>query len=138
MTSQPPPYPGGNDFGAMPPYAGGGEQFPGSQGPPKTSGLAIAALVLGVVAIPGAVFTVGLLGILAIIFGIIGIRQGRRPGRSGRGLAIGGLACGAVGLILGGVLLGVYTNQYSKCSKAFPGASREQINQCVRDNLSNR
>jgi hypothetical protein len=138
VTSQPPPYPGGNDFGAMPPYAGGEAQM----GARRNSGLAIAALVLGILSIPGAIFSVGLLGILfgllGLIFGIIGIRVGGRPGRAGRGLAIAGLATGVVGLILGGVLLGVYGNQYNKCSKAFPGASRQQINECIRDNLSNR
>lgn len=138
MTSQPPPYPGGNDFGAMPPYATGGGDVPGSQ---RTSGMAIAALVLGILSIPGAVFTIGLLGILlgilGIIFGIIGIRAGRRPGVSGKGMAIGGLVTAIIGLAVGGVLLGIYGNEYSKCSKANPGASREQINNCVRDNLQN-
>jgi MFS family permease len=128
----------------MPPYAGGGDPYSAGQVPPgqrRTSGLAIAALVLGILSIPGGILSVGLLGILlgilGIIFGIIGIRVGRRPGMSGRGLAIAGLVTGVVGLILGGVLLGFYGSKYKKCSDEHPGASRDVITQCVKDKISN-
>jgi uncharacterized membrane protein YvbJ len=65
--------------------------------PPHTSGLSIAALVLG------------LLGIwpLAIIFGGIGISQ-TKPGRnvSGRGMAIAGLV---LGILVGLLYIGLFT-----------------------------
>jgi len=64
---------------------------------PHTSGLSIAALVLG------------LLGIwpLAIIFGGIGISQ-TKPGRnvSGRGMAIAGLV---LGIVVGLLYIGLFT-----------------------------
>ena len=65
--------------------------------PPHTSGLSIAALVLG------------LLGIwpLAIIFGGIGLSQ-TKPGRnvSGRGMAIAGLV---LGIVVGAFWIGLFT-----------------------------
>ena len=53
----------------------------------RTSGLAIAALVLGILGI----------SLLAIIFGAIAINQtGKDPNLSGRGMAIAGLVLGIV------------------------------------------
>ena len=57
---------------------------------PKTSGMAIASLVLGIVG------CVPLFGLLAIVFGIIGINQ-TGPGKAnGRGMAITGLVLGCI------------------------------------------
>jgi hypothetical protein len=58
----------------------------------RTSGLAVASLVLGVI---GLIFN--FLGILAIILGAIAISQiNREPDLEGRGLAIAGLVLGIV------------------------------------------
>jgi hypothetical protein len=79
----------------------------------KTNGLAIAALVCGLVQfllwffllVPGFVEAV-----LALSFGIGGLAQTRRRGEGGKGLAIAGIVLGGLG-VLGGVawaiLLGV-------------------------------
>ncbi|MBA7578872.1 hypothetical protein ES708_20738 [subsurface metagenome] len=59
----------------------------------KTSGFAIAALVMGIV---GVIFF-GPLAILAIIFGAIGISQiGKDPSLKGRGMAVAGLVLGII------------------------------------------
>jgi Domain of unknown function (DUF4190) len=61
---------------------------------PKSSGFAIASLVLGLVWICG----VG--SVLAIIFGAIGLSETKPPhGKSGRGAAIAGLVIGIVGVL---------------------------------------
>ncbi|MCK4697748.1 MAG: DUF4190 domain-containing protein [Dehalococcoidia bacterium] len=67
----------------------------------RTSGLAIASMVCGILSL--VFFWVPLfgflLGIIAIIFGAVAIRQiGREPNLGGRGMAIAGLVCGIVGV----------------------------------------
>jgi hypothetical protein len=59
-----------------------------------TNGLAIAALVLGIL----WVYWVG--SILAVIFGHVALSQIHRSRQGGRGLAIAGLVLGYVGLAL--------------------------------------
>ena len=77
----------------------------------KTSGLAIAALVLGILSI----FTLGLTAIPAIILGIIGLVRIEKSGGklTGKGFAIGGIAVPVASLPLGLLLLaGVMTFNY--------------------------
>ncbi len=66
----------------------------------RTNGLAVASLVLGIVSILLAwIPVVGLLGTpMAIIGLVLGLLALRRPG--GRGLAIGGLVCAGVSLLI--------------------------------------
>ena len=100
---------------AQPPAAGGppsfqGQQYaaPGSQagyGAPVvavSNGFGTAALVLGILAIPGAFTVIGgvLLGILAIIFGVIGRSRAKRGQATNGGSALAGLITGVVGLVL--------------------------------------
>ena len=63
---------------------------------PKTSGLAIASLVCGILSL-----YLGLPALLGIIFGIIALRQinGSAGVITGKGLAIGGLVTSALGII---------------------------------------
>jgi len=63
-------------------------------GPPKTSGKAIASLVLGICSLLCSV----LAGVPAIIFGILGLADINNPRKhvSGRGLAISGIVLGSV------------------------------------------
>lgn len=66
----------------------------------RTNGLAVASLVLGIVSILLAwIPVVGLLGTpMAIIGLVLGLLALRQPG--GRGLAIGGLVCAGVSLLI--------------------------------------
>lgn len=70
-----------------------------AQGAPKTSSLAIASMVCGIV---GIVFAGLILGPLAIIFGVIATnRINERPLQlEGRGMAKAGIICGTIALVL--------------------------------------
>jgi len=79
---------------------------PGPPPPPapppqqQTNGLAVASLVLGILSLL-LFFTIVppfILGGLAVIFGILGLSKAKQGGPY-KGLAIAGLACGAVGII---------------------------------------
>ncbi|MDR1082758.1 MAG: DUF2510 domain-containing protein [Coriobacteriales bacterium] len=58
-------------------------------------GMATGALILGIIGIPGCLFWIGgIFGVLAIIFGIRGLKSSRR------GMAIAGIVCGVVAVLL--------------------------------------
>ena len=91
MTDAPPPY------AAQPPA-------PGS----RSKGLAIAALVLGLLGLLTSLFVVGgLFGLLAVILGIVGLRKANAGTADGKGLAIGGLVTGALAVVVAAAVLAV-------------------------------
>jgi len=76
----------------------------------KTSAAATFALVFGLAALfcaltailsPAAV----LFGVIGVVLGIAGLAMAKRPGVTGRGVAIGGLVTAVLGLLLGGAVL---------------------------------
>ncbi len=73
---------------------------------PPTSGLAIACLVCGILAIV-ACYIHALFGIPAVICGHMSMKQFRDPNRpmSGKGMAIAGLICGYIGILIQVVIL---------------------------------
>lgn len=94
----PPPYPAqGGGYppapgGYVPQYAAGGYGYP--QPAPPTSGWAIAGLVCGIL---GCV-SLGIAGLLGIIFSIVGLVKTRDNRAGGRGIAIAGLTIGILSL----------------------------------------
>ena len=62
--------------------------------PPRTSGAAIASLILGII---GCIPL--LTGILAVILGAVGLSATKKPNVGGRGLAIAGLVLGLVSIV---------------------------------------
>jgi len=82
---------------------------------PLPAGMAITALVLGIAALVLCWTGVGgiLLGLLAVVFGIIAVLRARRGQAGGQGRAIAGLVTGALGLVLGAVILVVWINLFS-------------------------
>ncbi|MGH7215194.1 MAG: DUF4190 domain-containing protein [Tepidisphaeraceae bacterium] len=72
-----------------------------------SNGFCVAALVLGIVGIPAACAFIP--SLLAVIFGIIGFNQVNAAGGEGggKGMAIAGIICGAIGLLLGLMWSGV-------------------------------
>jgi hypothetical protein len=92
-----PPQPGYGAPGGYPP--------PGGYAPPvakQSNGMAIAALVCGILTIVTCLFP---LGLVAAILGFIGLSKAKNLNGSGRGLAIGGIITGIIGLISGAVLV---------------------------------
>lgn len=69
-----------------------------------SNGFCVASLVLGIIGIPGSCAVVP--GILAIVFGIIGLNQVSKSGTQsgGRGMAIAGIICGVIGAFITGII----------------------------------
>jgi hypothetical protein len=103
----PAPTPPAAPYGGYPGYPGYGGQ-PAWGGPAPANGLGTAAMVLGIVAVVGfCLYGVNIiLGILALIFGIIGLGRAKRGEATNRGMAIAGIILGSVGVVLGSVILG--------------------------------
>jgi hypothetical protein len=85
---------------AAPPAA---PPMPGQPAMPvsTSNGFAVASLVLGILTVV-FFFTIWLpwlLGVLAIVFGAIGISKANK-GAGQKGMAIAGLVCGAVGIVI--------------------------------------
>lgn len=104
-------------------------------GPARRSGIAIAALVLGVLAIPLA-FTIYLgvlVGLLAVALGVAGLVSTRGGRRSGRGMAVAGLITGLLGLVFA-VSLGLYgLKTYHDCEHQLGHRpNRAELRECVR------
>ncbi|OBK78132.1 DUF4190 domain-containing protein [Mycobacterium sp. 1164985.4] len=101
--SYPPAYPGASNVGQgypPPPYGAPGYGTPGYGGgyglqQDKTNGLAIGSLVASAV---GVLCGVG--SLVGIVLGIVALNQIKTSGEGGRGLAIAGIAVGAVTLVL--------------------------------------
>jgi hypothetical protein len=92
-------WPPASDSGAMP--YGWAPAYSGTTG--RTNGFCIASLVLAVP--PVCLITVGLGSLLGVIFGFIGLRQTRRDSSGGRGMAITGIVLGALGLVVGTLII---------------------------------
>lgn len=109
-TSQPQPGDGGaspdpstrpGEPGAV--WAQAAETRPAAD-PTKPSGLAITALVLGVLSIPTGILALGgILAIAAIVCGAIAAGKAKRGEAGGRGLAIGGIITGITGLLVAAI-----------------------------------
>jgi Domain of unknown function (DUF4190) len=74
----------------------------------QTSGFAVASLVLSILGLLVAVFTWGVLSLMAVIFGHIAIGDVKREGKGGYGMAVAGLIMGYLVLIPAGVLVVAY------------------------------
>jgi hypothetical protein len=96
--------------GQQPSWAGhssSGPTWGQSATAPASNGMAVTALVLGIVSLPLLIFfgLGGLLGIAAVVVGIIAVRRVNRGEATGRGMAIGGIATGAISALLGVLII---------------------------------
>jgi len=95
--------PGGTPPNQIPPYGG-----MSAQPRPRTSAAAVTSLIFGIV------FCIPLVSaLIAIICGIVGISATKKPGVSGRGLAIAGLVLGILGLIGWTAFGGIFGYMYA-------------------------
>lgn len=91
---------GGAPTGPAPSWSQAG---PGPGQPSGSNGLAIGALITGILSIPLLiVFGLGaVLGVVALVLGIVALRRTSRGAASGRGMAIGGIVTGAISIVVG-------------------------------------
>lgn len=125
----PPAPPYGPGIPPPPPYHG-------YQQPRTGNGKAVAALVFGILSIVfcwlsffDAVFV-----ILGVVFGLIALNETKHRGAPGRGMAVAGLVCTAVGAIVATVLTVLIVHAINKCGGLDSNGSSE-FNSCVRHNL---
>ncbi|MEU5283237.1 DUF4190 domain-containing protein [Streptomyces sp. NPDC020755] len=100
----PPPQP----YGGYPGYGAYGAG-PVGWAPAPNNGLGTAAMVIGIVSVVGfCLYGVNIiLGILALIFGIIGLGRAKRGEATNRGMALAGVILGSVGIVVGAAILGL-------------------------------
>ena len=103
MTDAPPPPPPAPPGSTPPPPPPPAPPTPPSSpvppaggAPSPNNGLAIAALVLGILTF---VCLGPIAGVLAIIFGFLGLKKANEMGGTGKGMSIAGIVLGAVGTI---------------------------------------
>ena len=99
MSDNPPPPP---PYSAPPPQDPYGQGGYAQQPEKKGSGLAIAALVLGILALLlcWTVFGGIIFGLIAIVLGLIASSRAKKGLAGGRGMAIIGLILGVLGLLI--------------------------------------
>ena len=98
----PPAYPTPPPAYPAQPYAG----YPPRPAKPRTNGLAIASMVLGILSIVFfCLWFFPVMPILAVVFGHIALSQIRNQGTAGRGMALAGLITGYLGLALTVVMI---------------------------------
>lgn len=90
-----------------PTYGAGYGQQPGWQQAPS-NGMGVTSMVLGIIAVAGfCMYGLGIiLGILALIFGIIGMKKANRGEATNRGMALAGVVLGSIGTLVSAVFLG--------------------------------
>lgn len=141
-----PPPPGGY---APPPGNWGG---PGGYGPPppgygpqQNKGLAVAALVLGIIGVATFFFFLGgLIGIVALALGIVAIRQTRKGRAGGQGMAIAGTVLGGAAVVITivyaiavGAFLSKFGPQFSNFQDCYRHALTAPEQQACRDQFRN-
>jgi len=95
----PPPPPYGTAPGGYPPppmgYPGGPDYGYGAPVPPGTNSMAIASLVASIVGV-----CCGIGSIVGIVLGILALNQIKQTRQAGHGLAVAGIAVGALTLVI--------------------------------------
>ena len=94
----------------------------------RSSGLAIAALVCGVLALLSSWTVIGgiLLGIIAVVLGFVALSRAKRGLAAGRGMAITGIVTGVLGAILAVALIAVGVSLLNS-------DAGQQLQDCLRD-----
>jgi len=93
---------GGNDnsYGGQPQF----NQYNPNMNQPESKGLSIASMVLGILSTTCCCGLIGIfMGIAAIIMGAIGRKKG------GRGMALAGIICGSLGILVSLIYLLLYS-----------------------------
>jgi hypothetical protein len=125
----------------------GGYQAGGYQAAPRRrNGMGTAALVLGVLALVLVLLLIfaplgAFLGLLAVIFGIVGIVWANQGQADNRGQAVAGLVTGGLALLLGiwftisvGVWFSTHVNDFNRFGQCLDDASGQAAREeCARE-----
>ncbi len=134
----PPSYPTGSQYGSSP-YPPPPPGYGGAPQQQKKNGMGIAALVLGILSLALVIFggfPGVILGVLAIIFGAVGMSRAKKGRATNRGMAIAGLVLGVLGAIIGAVILFYAIRIAADCSDAVgPNASQAELDACIEDRV---
>jgi hypothetical protein len=101
-----------------------------------TNGKAVTSMVLGIVSIVCCWLTVfdAVPVVLAVVFGIVALNEMRaNPARSGRGMAIAGIVCGAVGAVLAIVVTTWLVNLANQCGGF--GTNSADMRHCIQNHI---
>ena len=110
----------------------------------RTSGAAVTALVLGILVLvfgllPVLNLVALLLAVPAVLFAIGGLAATSREGVDGRGMAVGGLVCGLLGLLAAVALLFAMNAVFNEARRAFgDGAFEGDFRQRLEQRLERR
>jgi membrane-bound ClpP family serine protease len=125
---------------------GGYQPYPTAR--PRRNGMGTAALVLGIVALVLVILILfsplgAFLGLLAVIFGIIGISRAGRGEADNRGQAVTGVVTGAVALLVGlfltisiGTFFSTNVNDFRQFGRCMENARDDQARQACAERLS--
>jgi hypothetical protein len=142
--TQPGPPPGQYPAGQYPAgqYPAGGYQA----APRRRNGMGTTALVLGVVALVLVLLLIfsplgAFLGLLAVIFGIVGIVRANRREADNRGQAVAGLVTGGLALLFGiwftisvGVWFSTHVNDFNQFGQCIDDATGQAAREeCARE-----
>lgn len=143
------PYPAQDPYSAQGAYPPAGPGYGGSPYQRRGSGMATAAMVLGIIGLVFCWTIVGgiVLGLLAVILGTIAYRRARRGEAEGQGRALAGVITGGLGVLLAGGLIAIgisilNTDSVKNLRSCLDNAGNDQaaVNQCqqqFRDNFGN-
>ncbi|MEX0170263.1 DUF4190 domain-containing protein [Streptomyces sp. LMG1-1-1.1] len=109
------------------PGYGSGYGQPGWQQSPS-NGMGTTAMVLGIIAVAGfCMYGLGMiLGILALIFGVIGLKKVNRGEATNRGMAIAGIVLGSIGTVVSAVFLGFIIWAIAQDSSSFDDSGTDE------------
>lgn len=145
------PYQGGG-YTPMPPAGPGAPQAQQARQP--RNGFGVTALVLGILALVLCWTVLGgiILGVLALIFGIVGLVRANRGEATNKGMSISGIVTGAIGLVVGIIfavavgsflsLFGQQISDFQDCVNQANGDQaqimqcRQQYQQDIQDQLN--
>jgi membrane-bound ClpP family serine protease len=134
--------------GSTPPSPPGGYDGAYPRVQPRQNGFGTAALVLGVVGLVLVLLIlfspVGvILGLLAVVFGILGIMRVNRGEADNRGQAVTGLVTGAVALVIGlffaisiGTFFATNVNDFRQFGRCMENANSDQERRACGEQLS--
>ena len=106
----PPRYPGAAGYPGYPLYYPGGYDPYRPTKPPGTNGKAIAALAVSAASL---VLFCGIPSFIGVIFGVIAMRETKRTGQDGFGMALAGTIIGAIPIVLWLLYLFVFIGIYA-------------------------